>query len=123
MRHRCDHRKLNVTTKHRQAMLRNLVCALFEHGRITTTVPKAKEARRFAERCITLGKRAASADPAIKLRFVRQAQVLLHDRKAVERLVGEVAPRYVSRPGGYTRIMKAGYRFGDRSPIAIFELV
>ncbi|MEK7412593.1 MAG: 50S ribosomal protein L17 [Planctomycetota bacterium] len=124
MRHRCDHRKLNVTSKHRIAMLRNLACALIEHGRITTTVPKAKEARRFTERCITMAKLAAgSTEPAQKLRFQRRLTSELNNRFASEKLVSEIAPKYADRKGGYTRIMKAGYRLGDRSPKAIFELV
>jgi len=126
MRHRVDHRKLNVTSKHRIAMLRNLACALFEHGRITTTLPKAKEARRFAERCITMAKLAAAApadQPSLKLRYQRRVASELNNRFAAERLVSEIAPKYATRPGGYTRILKAGYRLGDRSPKAIFELV
>lgn len=124
MRHLVDHRKLGRTSAHRQAMLRNLVASLIEHGRVTTTLPKAKEARRVAERCITLGKKAAAAtDPAKKLHYSRQAMQQLHDLKAVQKLVGEVAPKYQDRTGGYTRILKAGFRLGDRSPIALFELV
>jgi large subunit ribosomal protein L17 len=124
MRHLVANRKLGRTSAHRQAMLRNLVASLIEHGRVTTSVPKAKEARRFAERCITLAKKAnAATDPAQKLHFNRLAMQQLHDLKAVKKLVGEVGPKYKDRVGGYTRIMKAGYRLGDRSPIAIFELV
>ncbi|HAT09373.1 MAG TPA: 50S ribosomal protein L17 [Planctomycetes bacterium] len=125
MRHRIDHRKLNVTSKHRLAMLRNLTVSLFEHGRITTTVPKAKEARRFAERVITIAKRAAAAGdkPEIKLRYTRQLTSQLNNRLAAEKVVTEIAPKYLTRPGGYTRILKAGYRLGDRGAKAIFELV
>ena len=124
MRHLNDHRKLNRETSHRLAMLRNLAASVIEHGRVTTTVPKAKEARRLVERCITLAKRAATEqDPAKKLHFQREAMRHLHDRKAVAKLVGEVAPAYKNRNGGYTRILKAGFRLGDRSPIALFELV
>jgi large subunit ribosomal protein L17 len=126
MRHRCDHRKLNVTSKHRLAMLRNLAISLIEHGRITTTVPKAKEARRFAERCITMAKHAAAvpADkPEMRLRYARQITSQLNNRFAAEKLIAEIAPKYADRQGGYTRILKAGYRLGDRSPKAIFELV
>ena len=123
-RHRNDHRKLNVTSEHRQAMLRNLVCSLIEHGRVTTTVPKAKEGRRYAEKCITIGKKAAAAtDAAIKLRYSRQAMAALHDVKAVKKLIGEIAPTYQDRKGGYTRILRAGFRLGDHAPVAIFELV
>lgn len=126
MRHRLDHRKLNVTSKHRLAMLRNLTVALVEHGRITTTVPKAKEARRFAERVITMAKRAAAAPsdkPELKLRYARQITSRLNNRAAAEKLIGEIAPKYATRAGGYTRILKAGYRLGDRGAKAIFELV
>ncbi len=126
MRHRVDHRKLNVTSKHRIAMLRNLTVSLFEHGRITTTVPKAKEARRFAERVITIAKRAAAAPadkPEVKLRYARQITSQLNNRFAAEKVISEIAPKYATRQGGYTRILKAGYRLGDRSPKAIFELV
>ena len=124
MRHRNDHRKLNRTSEHRQAMLRNMVCSLFEHGRVTTTLHKAKEARRYAEKCITIGKRAVAAgDPAQRLRFARQAMSALHDRHAVKRLIETVAPTYNDRRGGYTRILRAGQRLGDAAPIAIFELV
>ncbi len=124
MRHLIAHRKLGVTTAHRQAMLRNLVISLFEHGRIQTTIPKAKEARRVAEKIITLGKHAvASTDPAKALHYRRQAMMALHDKSAVKTLVEKVAPRYKDRQGGYTRIMRAGYRLGDNGEIAIFELV
>jgi large subunit ribosomal protein L17 len=126
MRHRVDHRKLNVTSKHRIAMMRNLAVSLIEHGRIVTTVPKAKEARRFAERCITMAKRAVAAPadkPELRLRYVRQVSQELNNRFAAEKLVSEIAPKYATRNGGYTRILKAGYRLGDRSPKAIFELV
>jgi large subunit ribosomal protein L17 len=123
-RHRNDHRKLNVTSEHRLAMLRNLVCSLIEHGRVTTTIPKAKEGRRLAEKCITIGKRAALAtDPALKLRYSRQAMSELHDLKAVKKLISEVAPTYKDRKGGYTRVLRAGFRLGDHAPVAIFELV
>jgi large subunit ribosomal protein L17 len=124
MRHRNDHRKLNRTSAHREAMLRNMVCSLFEHGRVTTTLQKAKEARRYAEHCITIGKRAAgTTDPKIRLRFARQAMSALHDVQAVKRLIETVAPTYKDRQGGYTRVLRAGFRLGDAAPIAIFELV
>ncbi len=124
MRHRNDHRKLNRTSEHRIAMLRNLVSSLFEHGRITTTVPKAKEARRYAEKCITYGKKAVAAtEPAKKLHYQRLALSALNNRDAVKNLIEKVAPRYATRQGGYTRVLRAGFRFGDRSPIALFELV
>jgi len=123
MRHRNDHRKLGRTSEHREAMLRNMVCSLFEHGRVTTTIPKAKEARRYAEKCITIGKNCLAADPKFKLRYERQAMQALHDKHAVKKLIETVAPTYTERKGGYTRILRAGHRLGDRAEIAIFELV
>jgi large subunit ribosomal protein L17 len=124
MRHLNDHRKLNVTSKHRTAMLRNIVCALFEHGSITTTVPKAKEARRVADKLITIGKRAAaSQDAAIKLRYLRQLRSELNNLPMAQKLIDEIAPKYAERKGGYTRVLKAGYRLGDRGAVALFQLV
>ena len=124
MRHLVDHRKLGRTSEHRIAMLRNLVASLIEHGRVTTSVPKAKEARRLAEACITLGKKAAAAtESAKKLHYTRQLMQKLHDLPMTKKIVAEVAPKYKDRQGGYTRILKAGFRLGDRSPIALFELV
>ena len=124
MRHKVDHRKLGRTTKHRQALMRNLVIALFENDSIVTTIPKAKEARRFAERVITYGKKALVAtDPAQQLHFRRLAHSALHNKDAVDRLIANVAPRYQARNGGYTRIMRAGYRLGDNGDKALFQLV
>jgi large subunit ribosomal protein L17 len=124
MRHLNDHRKLGRTSEHRQAMLRNMVCSLIEHGRIITTLPKAKEASRYAEKCITLGKKAAAAAGTPQaLHYRRQAMSALHDVKAVKKLVEEVAPVYKDRKGGYTRVLKAGFRLGDHGARAIFELV
>jgi large subunit ribosomal protein L17 len=124
MRHRVDHRKLGRTSAHRIAMLRNMVGSLFEHGRITTTLPKAKEARRYAEKVITIGKKALVAkDKAQALHYRRQAMSALNNLEAVDRLIEKVAPTYKDRKGGYTRILKAGFRLGDHSPVAIFELV
>jgi large subunit ribosomal protein L17 len=124
MRHRVDHRKLGRTSEHRLALLRNLVSALFENGRITTTLPKAKEARRFAERIITIGKKAVAASaPAQQLHYRRMAMQALHNRDAVKNLIEKVAPTYKERAGGYTRVLRAGHRLGDNGTIAIFELV
>jgi large subunit ribosomal protein L17 len=124
MRHNVDHRKLGRTSKHRQALMRNLVCALFENGRIVTTIPKAKEARRFAERVITYGKKAIAAeDAAHKLHFRRLAQSALHNKAAVDLLIEKVAPNYKERNGGYTRVLRAGFRLGDNGEKALFELV
>jgi large subunit ribosomal protein L17 len=170
VRHRKDNRKLGRTSEHREAMLRNVVQGLFEHGRIQTTVPKAKEARRLAERCITIAKKGLSARAAVvdqlpplkaageQLRqqlatagsdeekqalhkqiesngrrimslnakgehYRRLCLQKLHQKAIVKRLFEEIAPRYTERNGGYTRILKAGYRLGDKSPLAVFELV
>ena len=124
MRHKVDHRKLGRTSEHRLALMRNLVSALFENGRIITTLPKAKEARRFAERVITIGKKAlAATDPAQQLHYRRQALQALHSRDAVSNLIEKVAPTYKERAGGYTRVLHAGHRLGDNGARAVFELV
>jgi len=170
MRHRKAHRKFGRTTSHREAMLRNLVCSLFEHERVITTVPKAKEARRLAEKCITFAKKGTAAQAAVadqlpplqeeggKLReklessssederfelrkqikrngakiAALQAKTLhyrrlalrdLHHKPTVNKLFEEIADRYQERQGGYTRILKAGFRKGDNAPRALFELV
>lgn len=169
MRHKKAGRKLGRTTSHREAMLRNMVCSLIEHGRITTTVPKAKEARRLAEKVITIAKKGnaalaevegqlpalkeegaklrqqlegASEDQAKNIRkqiervggkiaalqakgthYRRLALKNLHQKNVVKELFEDVAPRYADRQGGYTRVLKAGYRKGDNAPIALFELV
>jgi large subunit ribosomal protein L17 len=124
MKHKVDHRKLGRTSAHRLALMRNLVGALFESGRIVTTLPKAKEARRFAERCITIGKKAlAETEPAKQLHYRRMALQALHNPLAVKLLIEKVAPAYKTRAGGYTRVLKAGFRLGDNGAKAIFELV
>jgi len=123
-RHRNDHRKLGRKSEHLQALLRNMVVSLIEHGRIKTTIPKAKEARRYAEKCITLAKKAVSAtEPSQALHYRRLTMSALHNKDAVKRLVEVIAPTYKDRQGGYTRILRAGFRLGDHSPIALFELV
>ncbi|HTU52560.1 MAG TPA: 50S ribosomal protein L17 [Acetobacteraceae bacterium] len=116
MRHGMAGRKLGVTSSHRQAMLRNLTVALFKHEQITTTLPKAKELRPAAERLITLGKRGGMAAR-------RQAYAALRDEKIVVKLFDAIAQRYRTRPGGYTRVLKAGVRYGDAAPMAVIELV
>ncbi len=125
MRHLNDHRKLGRTSEHRIALMRNLTAALFEHGRVITTLPKAKEARRYAERCITFGKKSVAAtDPAQKLHFRRLALAALGNNvAAVDTLVDEIAPKYLQRAGGYTRVLRAGNRLGDNGIKALFELV
>jgi large subunit ribosomal protein L17 len=116
MRHKVGSRKLQRTTSHRLAMLRNMVTSLLEHERITTTVPKAKEARKMAEKVITLGKRGG-------LHNVRLAQRVVKNREVLQKVFGELKDRYAKRPGGYTRLMRAGFRRGDAAEIAILELV
>lgn len=116
MRHRHGLRKLNRTSSHRLAMLRNLTNALLRYEAIRTTVPKAKELRRVVEPIITLAKAPTLANR--RLAFAR-----LRDREMVVKLFNELGPRYQARPGGYTRILKAGFRPGDNAPIAYVELV
>ena len=116
MRHRHGLRKLNRTSAHRLAMLRNMTNSLFTHEAIRTTLPKAKELRRVAEPLITLGKEATLANR--RLAFNR-----LRDRDVVTKLFNELGPRYQARPGGYTRILKMGFRVGDNAPMAFVELV
>ena len=116
MRHRQGLRKLNRTSSHRLAMLRNMCNSLIRHEAIKTTVPKAKELRRVVEPLITLGKNPTLANK--RLAFDR-----LRDRENVVKLFGELGPRYQARPGGYTRILKMGFRVGDNAPMAFVELV
>jgi large subunit ribosomal protein L17 len=116
MRHRNGLRKLNRTSEHRAAMLRNMCVSLLEHEAIKTTVPKAKELRRVVEPLITLGKFPTVANR--RLAFAR-----LRDRDVVTKLFNELGPRYQTRPGGYTRILKMGFRVGDNAPMAFVELV
>ena len=116
MRHGHGLRKLNRTSEHRLAMLRNMMNSLIEHEAIKTTLPKAKELRRVVEPMITLAKDATLAHR--RLVFDR-----LRDRDSVTKLFGELGPRYKTRPGGYTRILKIGFRVGDNAPMALVELV
>ena len=116
MRHRHGLRKLNRTSSHRLAMLRNMCNSLLTHEAIKTTVPKAKELRRVVEPLITLAKQATLANR--RLAFDR-----LRDRDVVTKLFNELGPRYNARPGGYTRILKMGFRVGDNAPMAFVELV
>jgi large subunit ribosomal protein L17 len=116
MRHRQGLRKLNRTSEHRLAMLRNMSVSLLRHEAIKTTVPKAKELRRVVEPLITLAKEATVANR--RLAFNR-----LRDREIVVKLFNELGPRYKARPGGYTRILKMGFRAGDNAPMAFVELV
>ena len=116
MRHRKDHRKLSRTAAHRRAVLRNLVTALFEHERIETTVAKAEESRRLAERLITFGKRGDLAARRRVARFVTKPAI-------TAKLFGTIAPWYAERQGGYTRILRVGPRLGDAGETAYLELV
>lgn len=116
MRHGVAGRKLGVTSSHRQAMFRNMACALLKHEQITTTLPKAKELRPVAEKLITLGKRGG-------LHARRLAHAQLRDDRIVEKLFAVLAERYRSRAGGYTRVLKAGVRYGDAASMAVIELV
>jgi large subunit ribosomal protein L17 len=116
MRHRNGLRKLNRTSAHRAAMLRNMCVSLLEHEAIKTTVPKAKELRRAVEPLITLAKEPTLANR--RLAFDR-----LRDRDIVSKLFNVLGPRFAARPGGYTRILKMGFRVGDNAPMAFVELV
>ena len=116
MRHRKSGRQLNRNSSHRKAMFRNMACSLFEHEVIKTTVPKAKELKRVAEPLITLAKEDSVANR--RLAFARTGS-----KEAVGKLFGELGPRYQDRPGGYTRILKCGFRAGDAAPMALIELV
>lgn len=116
MRHRKGPRKLNRTSSHRKAMFANMATALVKHEQIVTTLPKAKELRSVVDKLITLGKRG-------DLHARRQALTTIKDRALVEKLFSTLAERYAERPGGYTRVLKAGFRYGDSAPMAIIELV
>lgn len=116
MRHRNSGRQLNRNSSHRKAMFKNMAASLFRHEMIKTTLPKAKELRRVAEPLITMAKSDSVAGR--RLAFSR-----LRDREVVTKLFDELGPRYQERPGGYVRILKCGYRPGDKAPMAIVELV
>jgi large subunit ribosomal protein L17 len=116
MRHLKQGRKLGRTTAHRKALLRNLATALLEHERIITTEPKAKELRRVADKLVTLGKRG-------NLHARRQALQVVQSNAVVQKLFNEIAPRFAGRQGGYTRILRLGYRPGDAAAMAVIELV
>ena len=116
MRHGMSGRKLNRTSSHRKAMFSNMVSSLLEHEQITTTLPKAKELRRIADKMITLGKRG-------DLHARRQALSVIKDTEIVGKLLSSLAERYKERNGGYTRVLKAGNRYGDCAPMAVLELV
>jgi large subunit ribosomal protein L17 len=125
MRHRAAHRKLGRVTEHRIAMLRNQANALLKHERLETTMPRAKELRPFVERIITIAKRGVAGGDAIGRSLHARRLVLrdIHDRDVVSKLFDTIAPRFESRPGGYTRILRLGYRRGDSAEVAQIELV
>ena len=116
MRHGDAHRKLGRTTSHRTAMFANMAASLIKHEQITTTLPKAKDLRPIVERLITLGKRGG-------LHARRQAMSVLRDAEITTKLFGPIAERYKARKGGYTRVLKAGFRHGDTAAMAVIELV
>ena len=116
MRHGHGHRKLNRTPEHRKAMLGNMACSLIEHEQIKTTLPKAKELRPYVEKLITLAKKG-------DLPARRRAIATIRQEPAVKKLFDTLGPRYAERQGGYARVLKAGFRYGDMAPMAIVELV
>ncbi len=116
MRHNNGHRKLNRTASHRMAMFANMMAALIKHEQIVTTLPKAKELKRVMEKAITLGKKGSLTNR-------RQAIAEVRDQAQVQKLFDVLAVRYKDRQGGYTRVLKAGYRYGDAAPMAVIELV
>ncbi|MEE2773477.1 MAG: 50S ribosomal protein L17 [Pseudomonadota bacterium] len=116
MRHGNGYRKLNRTHEHRKAMFANLVCSIIEHEQIKTTVPKAKELKRIIDRIISLGKRG-------DLHARRIAGARIRQENAVKKLFEVLGPRYKERHGGYSRVIRAGFRYGDMAPMAIIELV
>jgi large subunit ribosomal protein L17 len=116
VRHKYSGRKLNRTSSHRAAMFKNMMASLIEHEEIKTTVPKAKELRGFVERLITISK----VDTVAKRRIVFSR---IRSKEAVAKLFNELGPRFKERPGGYTRVLKCGFRAGDKAPMAIIQLV
>src|SRR3989337_1702387 len=125
MRHRVAYRKLGRVTEHRIALLRNQAAALIRHERIETTIPKAKELRPFVERLITIAKRGV-ADGAANGKALHARRLVMHDlqdREVVSKLFDTLAPRFAGRPGGYTRLLRLGFRKGDAADVAQVELV
>jgi large subunit ribosomal protein L17 len=116
MRHGNAHRKLNRTAEHRKAMFANMCAALIKHEQIITTLPKAKDLRPIVEKLVTLGKRG-------DLHARRQAVAQMRDVEMVKKLFDVLGPRYKDRNGGYTRVIKAGFRYGDSAPVAVIEFV
>src|ERR1700684_3071157 len=118
MRHRNQGRKLNRTSSHRSAMFANMAAALIKHEQIKTTLPKAKELRPVVEKLVTLSRRGGS-----DLHARRQALAQIKDETQVKKLFDVIGPRYASRPGGYTRVLRAGFRHGDNAEMAVIEFV
>ena len=116
MRHGNSHRKLNRTHEHRKAMFSNMICSLIEHEQIKTTLPKAKELKRIADKYVSIGKKG-------DLHARRIAYARLKQDVAVKKLFETLAPRYKDRNGGYTRVIRAGFRYGDMAPMAVIEFV
>ena len=116
MRHRMSGRKLNRKSQHRRAMFSNMAAALLKHEQITTTLPKAKELKPIVDKLITLGKKGSLHDR-------RRAFAMLRDDSTTVKLFETLGPRYEERSGGYTRVLKAGFRYGDSAPMAVIELV
>lgn len=116
MKHRVAHRKLGRTSAHRAAMFRNMAAALIKHEQILTTLPKAKELRPYVEKLVTLAKRGGLSNR-------RLAHARLMDEEQLRKLFDVLAPRYAERPGGYTRVLKAGFRASDQAPMAVIEFV
>ena len=116
MRHGKAHRKFNRTAEHRRAMFGNMAAALIKHEQIVTTLPKAKDLRPIVEKLVTLGKRG-------DLHARRQAIAQIRDVAMVKKLFDVLGPRYKERPGGYTRVLKAGFRYGDSAPVGVIEFV
>src|SRR6266511_3402786 len=126
MRHRVAHRKLGRVTEHRLALLRNQATALLRYEHLTTTVPKAKELRPFVERLITIAKRGLAGGDSANGRVLTARRLVmqdLQDREVVSKLFDTIAPRFASRPGGYTRLLRIGFRRGDSAEVAQVELV
>ncbi len=122
MKHRIKQRKLNRSTSHRKAMLANMAASLVKHEQIVTTLPKAKELKPYIEKLITMGKQA-NDKPDSALAKRRQAVSRMRDEAMVAKIFDVLAERYADRPGGYTRVLKAGFRYGDAAPMAVIELV
>ena len=122
MKHRIKQRKLNRTSSHRKAMLANMAASLVKHEQIKTTLPKAKELRPYVEKLITKAKQAA-ANPEKAVAKRREVVSKMRDQEQSRKIFDVLAERYADRPGGYVRIMKAGFRYGDAAPMAVIELV